>query len=276
MNPKTLTSGLDDFPRSSHPSENERHLDLRCWMLLGSSTMANIASLVGRDGSIYANAAVALNDINLLNELHWSDKLKAYADWGNDTIVRWETAADPEYKQKLTINPSAPKRRTNVGAPEEKFVNHFGYVSLFPFLMGVIPPTSSKLGYILEDIYNPDHLWTEFGLRSLSKSSSLYNVYNTKDDAPYWRGTIWLNINYMAVKALHRYSLMDGPYQNLARKMYRELRGNIIRNMHAEYQRTGYIWEQYDVAPGREGKGRGTKPFSGWSSLVLLIMAELY
>ncbi|KNC70668.1 hypothetical protein SARC_16802, partial [Sphaeroforma arctica JP610] len=63
----TLTSGLDDFPRSSHPSDTERHLDLRCWMLLGASAMSNVAELVGKDGSQYEEATAALNDTKILN-----------------------------------------------------------------------------------------------------------------------------------------------------------------------------------------------------------------
>lgn len=43
----------------------------------------------------------------------------------------------------------------------------FGYISLFPLLMRLIPPASPVLGRQLELLRDPVRLWTDYGLRSL-------------------------------------------------------------------------------------------------------------
>lgn len=57
-----------------------------------------------------------------------------------------------------------------------------------PSLSGVIPVDSAELAQQLALLRREDHLWTPYGLRSLSASSSLYQKHNTQHDPPYWRG----------------------------------------------------------------------------------------
>ena len=60
---------------------------------------------------------------------------------------------------------------------------------------------------------------------------------------------------------------MEGPHQEQAKRIYTELRTNIIDNVFKEYERTGYVWEQYNA---KTGEGRRSHPFTGWTSLVTL------
>jgi mannosyl-oligosaccharide glucosidase len=70
-----------------------------------------------------------------------------------------------------------------------------------------------------------------------------------------------------------KYAKVAGPFQQQAAEIYDELRNNIVKNVYKEYERTGYAWEQYDP---HNGEGRRSHPFTGWTSLVTLIMAEQY
>ena len=66
-------------------------------------------------------------------------------------------------------------------------------MSLFPLIIKIVDPDSDQLGHILDFIRDENKLWTNFGLRSLSKSDSAYDVRNTEHDPPYWRGQIWVS-----------------------------------------------------------------------------------
>ncbi|CAG8620125.1 14944_t:CDS:10 [Funneliformis caledonium] len=145
---------------------------------------------------------------------------------------------------------------------ESVFVCHKGYLSLFPMMLELLPNDSPKLGAILDMIHNPKELWS----RSLSKSKKLFH---TGED--YWKGNIWININYLVLSSIYKnYAIVEGPYKEKAKTIYDELRNNIIKN---EFERTGYVWEQYSESTG---VGLRSHPFTGWSSLVTLIMAEMY
>ncbi|KAG7314201.1 hypothetical protein KOW79_022697 [Hemibagrus wyckioides] len=254
LNPKTLTSGLDDYPHASHPSEDERHVDLYCWMVLASRILSSMAQLLGEPHQEYEHTYQTLSNNSLLMSLQQE-----------------KVFVPPRpMRQQLPVKRLVRSVRK---APKLQYVNALGYVSLFPFLLQVLTPDSQKLEYILKDIRDPARLWTPYGLRSLSRSDAMYMKRNTEHDAPYWRGAIWININYLALRALHHYSRKQGPYQEKTADLYQELRTNVINNIYKQYQETGYIWEQYSDSTGR---GQGSHPFTGWSALIVLIMAEEY
>ncbi|CAN1794618.1 Mannosyl-oligosaccharide glucosidase GCS1 [Linum perenne] len=269
LNPKTLSSGLDDYPRASHPNDDERHVDLRCWMLLAAKCMQSISKFFengNRPGKEYASTVKLLSNLDLLNEMHLDPTSGAYFDFGNHTEKVKVIRDENNHARRELV-------REVLERPELRLVPHVGFVSLFPFMGKIIPPDSWILEKQLDMISNRRVLWSDYGLRSLARSSSIYMKRNTEHDAPYWRGPIWMNMNYMALSALHHYSRVDGPYSERAGQIYRDLRSNLIRNVVRNYNQTGYLWEQYDQM---KGKGQGTRLFTGWTALVLLIMGEAY
>ncbi|CAM6105240.1 unnamed protein product [Calypogeia fissa] len=272
LNPKTLSSGLDDYPRSSHPSDDDRHVDLWCWMALAAETMTMIAGIAGEPPGKYEATARSLTNLTRLNEMHFDYDSGRYYDYGNHTEkvkLRWQEVQDPNtgFVQRIL-------RRAVLQQPKLTFVPHFGYVSFFPFAMQVIPHDSPIIGHHLEMLHNYQLLWTDYGLRSLATDSSIYMKRNTEHDAPYWRGPIWISMNYLILSALHDYATVDGPYRKTAAIIYPQLRQNLIKNIVDKYYESGYLWENYNNKA--KGKGQGSHPFTGWTSLVLLMMGEIY
>ena len=231
-----LTSGLDDYPRATPPHTGELHVDLISWMSLMTRVMRKIAIVLDEGEHLrdYIASEVAIN--KNIDSLHWSEEHQIYCDVTVD-----------DYEESV-------------------HVCHKGYVSLFPFLVGgIIAPDSDRLKPVLDFISDPEHIWTPYGLRSLSKSDAFYGVGEN-----YWRGAIWININYLALRSLYQYAKVPGPQQKQARTIYLDLRKNLVENIFKEWKRTGFAWEQYN---DETGEGQRTKHFLGWTSLVVKIMA---
>ncbi|KAF5357937.1 hypothetical protein D9756_001883 [Leucocoprinus leucothites] len=233
-----LTSGMDDYPRGP-PHAGELHLDLISWMGFFTRTMKGIAEFVGETEDAITFAEIEKAILDNIEDLHWDEEEQMYCD-------------------------------ANINQDEESYhVCHKGYLSLFPFLLELLPAESPHLSAILDILHDPEHLWSPYGLRSLSKSHPEFGQGEN-----YWKGPIWIQMNYLALRALHNtYAAQDGPYQQRAKDIYNELRKNVVNSVFKEYEQTGYVWEQYDAVTG---EGKRSHPFTGWTSLAALILTEKY
>ncbi|RMJ07469.1 hypothetical protein CDV36_012931 [Fusarium kuroshium] len=230
-----LTSGLDDYPRAQPPHPGELHVDLMSWVGLMTKSLMNIADALGmaEDVDEYRKNLVAIE--HNLNDLHWSEEQGCYCD-----------ATIDEYE-------------------EHTLVCHKGYISLFPFLVGLMKPDDPKLGKILDLIGDEEHLFSPHGIRSLSKQDELYG---TKEN--YWRSPVWMPINYLAVSQLRNVATQEGPYRAKAKDLFSRLRKNLVDTVYKSWEETGFAWEQYNPDTGA---GQRTQHFTGWTSLVVKIMA---
>ncbi|KAK9474015.1 mannosyl-oligosaccharide glucosidase [Dipodascopsis tothii] len=233
-----LTSGLDDYPRPPVPHPGELHVDLLAWIGLMTRSLRRVSEHVGADAEDIARLVKIEQDIaHNMDALHWSEDEQAYCD-------------------------------STVGPTGTELVCHKGYVSLLPFALGILAPTNPHLPAVLTMLRDPEQLWTPQGLRSLSKRDEFFGK-----DENYWRGPIWININYLVLKALAEYHGRPETPEDVRAQMaevYAELRVNVVRNVREQWEQTGFAWEQYDQATGA---GRGAKSFLGWTSLVVVMMA---
>lgn len=62
----------------------------------------------------------------------------------------------------------------------------------------------------------------------------------------------------------------SGPHQSRAKTLYTDLRKNLVNTVYESWKETGFAWEQYNP---ETGKGQRTQHFTGWTSLVVKIMA---
>ncbi|CEO98596.1 Mannosyl-oligosaccharide glucosidase [Plasmodiophora brassicae] len=240
-----LASGFDDFPRPSVDIVDQNHVDLHSWMVFLVKAAAQLATIVGETEHADQFGELAETLQMSLDEIHWDPLRLAYVD---------------SFKQSATeSNPH----------PVYQMSPHIGYPSLLPFCLGLIPSSSPKLKYALDVIADSNGVWSQFGILSLARSDPYFGR-----DENYWRGPIWINVNYMVVAALHRYGFKElGPYADDARDLYKRLRHNLISNVVRSFEETGYLWEQYNADTG---DGQRSRPFTGWTTLIVLIMAEQY
>jgi mannosyl-oligosaccharide glucosidase len=162
-----LPSGLDDYPRAQPPHPGELHIDAISWVGLMAKNLRKIAEFLDESDDAARLLKQEEAIIRNIDDLHWDSKEGVYCD---TTIDEFE---------------------------EDQHICHKGYISLFPFLVGLMKHDDPKIGKLLDVITDPEQLWSDFGIRSLSKSDEHYGT-----DENYWRSPIWINMNYLVVEKL--------------------------------------------------------------------------
>ena len=234
----TLTSGLDDYPRANPPHPAELHIDALAWVGASAQALKQVADYLGmeEDAATYQGHLADIK--HNLDVLHWDPQKLTYCD--------------------ATVERAAYKR-----------VCHEGYVSLFPLLLGLLDAKHPNLPHVLDMLSDPERLWSPHGVRSLSASDKLYRT-----DEDYWRGPVWMHLNVLAALRLWDIGMekqggKSGPLQMRASSLASELRERILRTVYNSWERTGFVWEQYD---DKTGEGRHSRAFTGWSACVILLM----
>ena len=162
-----LTSGLDDYPRAQPPHPEELHVDALCWVGSMAVALGKISAFLGEKEDQIMFSKHETDVVRSIDGIHWSEPDQAYCD---------ATVVD--------------------GNQIEKVCNK-GYISLFPFLVGLMGPDHSHIEAVLDLIRDPEELWSPHGLRSLSPKDKYYGT-----DENYWRSPVWININYMVIQRL--------------------------------------------------------------------------
>ena len=180
-----LTSGLDDYPRPQPPHPGELHTDLISWMGMMTRSMRRVAETIGEEEDAAEFKGYETAIIRNIDDLHWDDTAQTYCD-----------ATIDDYEESV-------------------HVCHKGYISIFPFLTGLLQPDSPRLEAVLDLISNPEELWSDYGIRSLSKSDEFYQTGEN-----YWRSPVWMNINYLAVKALLVRNIYENPFSPFEKATY--------------------------------------------------------
>lgn len=281
-----LASGLDDYPRFVCKNVHRRalHLDMYCWMWLLTHTLADIERKVSAAGGW---SAPSCSSSSSSSNNAAPSKAEKGQDWdaaaaapplsskscdaSRVTEEQWHAQMDFLHynaEQKLYYDVSGCTHPGTYSDPLY-FSKYEGYVNLFPVLTMVLNDRQKALETLR--FAQRKLAMGGFGLQSITNHSRQHLANSKHQHEDYWTGPIWININFMFLRALKlKYNGMLGEPTV---KLYDTVRRDLIQNLAKEYQRTGNLWENYHWVTG---KGQGTAPFTGWSALIVLILAEQY
>ena len=219
--------------------------DLPSWLMLEYQAIATLAGLLDRveDQHVFLERADALSQ--RINNLLWNEHMESYSAW------------------HLTNG------RHHFGCLEGgQGLGEYAFQScsnLIPLYVGIASQEQGE-AMIRRYVLNPDHFWSPWGIRSLSKASEFYNNakwgnpprfgYPERFTNSNWQGPVWIPICYFVFHALLRYGFCEEA---------RILADNTVRLLADSLNRIGSFTENYHA---ETGEPLYATEFASWNLLA--------
>ena len=191
-------------------------IDLNCLMHIDTVSLAKMAEIIGKNDDAKSLREEAEALAQRINEKMWNEELGLYMDIDGVT-----------------------GQMSGVKSP----------ASFYPMLAGICPKDRAKR-MVEEHLLNPKEFWTPLPVPVVSADDPNYNPNN------YWRGPVWVNINFIVITALRNYG-----YNEIANDMK-------AKTIDAITNSTNFM-EYYN---SQTGKGVGAPNF-GWSAALYIELA---
>ena len=109
---------------------------------------------------------------------------------------------------------------------------------------------------------DPDHMWSDHGIRTLSKNDPDYNNRNIIKPHSNWQGPIWPIANYMYIHGLLNYGFKEEAIEAIKK---------VTEIVIDDIKKTGATHECYDA---ETGKPLAADNFVSWNILVGNLLDE--
>ncbi|KAL9647109.1 hypothetical protein ABK040_004827 [Willaertia magna] len=232
----SVDSGLDDYPRFDTFEEGESDVDIQAWMGKAALVMTNLAVELKKP----------VDRINYYRDLSYKIVSNLRNLYWNENIQFYV-----DKSTKFGLN------------------SHIGVPGMLPICLN-LEINETRIEKTIEKMSSTEFLFSEgHGLLSLSFKDPKF-----RRTGNYWRGNIWSPVQYICARGLYKYEKQGIRSAGVLRqKIQNGFAQTVFNNYRLEDPSIGAIYETYHPYDGR---GYNNYPFTGWTSLVVLLMAEDY
>lgn len=149
----------------------------------------------------------------------------------------------------------------NLDSRDGSFIKRLGYNCFHPLFMNIATEERAKK-FINNYALNSEKLWSEHGIRTLSKDDPEYNNINMIKPHSNWQGPIWPIANYLYMQVLLNYG-----YQKEAIALAKKISKLCLDDI----EKTGGMHENYNAETGQP---LAAPNFVSWNLLVANMIYE--